>query len=328
MILAGFDEAGYGPKLGPLTIGWSAFEVPGDTLDATTQAPNLWTLLADAVRSGAKGEASKLWIADSKVIKPRKNGLKHLELGVLAFRSACGAEPGPALARLLGELGACERGPGRGLARQAWFQGLEEVSLPVHAWAGEVATRSERLKQAAAAGGARCLGARVRALDAQTYNEHAERTGNKGALLAEVTIDLLRELRACWEGPLDITVDKQGGRSHYIRLVGRAFPMAPLETVEEGQDASVYTAKTRQGPVRIAFRKGGEDESLPVALASMHCKYLRELLMDRFNHWFQERVPNLKATAGYAVDANRFLDDVGAHLARLEVPREALVRVR
>jgi hypothetical protein len=60
----------------------------------------------------------------------------------------------------------------------------------------------------------------------------------------------------------------------------------------------------------------------------MLAKYLRELFMDQLNAWFQARLPGLKATAGYATDANRFLLDVEPALPRLGLTREALVRAR
>src|SRR3954452_20338883 len=74
VIVAGFDEAGYGPRLGPLVLAWTAFRVPDATWDRC-----LWKELSAAVRDRCNGAKSKLWIADSKEIKPRTDGLKHLE---------------------------------------------------------------------------------------------------------------------------------------------------------------------------------------------------------------------------------------------------------
>ncbi|MGC8644023.1 MAG: hypothetical protein ACP5XB_29540, partial [Isosphaeraceae bacterium] len=43
-----------------------------------------------------------------------------------------------------------------------------------------------------------------------------------------------------------------------------------------------------------------------VALASIVSKTLREVWMDAFNAFWTSRLPGLKSTAGYPVDAARF----------------------
>ncbi len=322
MIVAGFDEAGYGPKLGPLVVAGTAFEVDADPSDAPDAALDLWERLAPAVRRTAKGDAAKVWVADSKAIKPRKDGLKQLELGVLAFRGVGGV---PAtVADLLAALGddphACRD--------QLWFHDLEQVTLPAYGWAGEVAARAARIAEAGAAAGVRYLGAEVRVLDARRYNARIAATHNKSEVLGETFVDLLRALRLQTRGPLEVVADKHGGRSHYLRLLGRAFALCPIDPLVEGPDLSAYALRTPQGPLRVTFRQSAEEVSLPVALASMHCKYLREVLMGRFNAWFQERIPGVKPTAGYAQDAGRFLEEVRARLPGLGVSLDTLVRSR
>jgi hypothetical protein len=316
MIVVGFDEAGYGPTLGPLVVGYSAFRIEG----ALADPPCLWKALETAVRSGARGEASKVWVADSKAIKPRKDGLKHLELGVLAFADF---RESMTLEDLLSALGV-----GDHVAKQAWFGDLAATKIPAKAWPGEVASRADRIAEASQASGVHFLDAAVRVYDARTYNDRVEETRNKGAVLEEACVSLVRSLRQRHTGDLHLTFDKHGGRNRYLRLLGRAFPMCALEIEHEGAEESSYTTVTPQGAVRALFRRSAEDESLPVALASMHCKYLREQLMARFNAWFGERIPGVKPTAGYALDAKRFLADVEQDLPRLGVARRALVRSR
>ena len=63
-------------------------------------------------------------------------------------------------------------------------------------------------------------------------------------------------------------------------------------------------------------------------LASCFAKYLRELMVESMNRWFQSQVPDLKPTAGYYVDGRRFLDDVADQIEALALPRHRLVRVR
>ena len=79
----------------------------------------------------------------------------------------------------------------------------------------------------------------------------------------------------------------------------------------------------------IHFREKGEAAFMPTALASMLCKYLRELCMHSFNAWWCNQIAGLRPTAGYYQDGSRlWLMDVEPHLGRLGVKRETLVRVR
>ena len=80
--------------------------------------------------------------------------------------------------------------------------------------------------------------------------------------------------------------------------------------------------------VKITFAARGEDRSFPTALASCTAKYLREMMMVSLNNWFAERIPNLKRTAGYYVDGNRFLQDVCSLVDQEDFPVDLLVRSR
>jgi hypothetical protein len=322
VIVAGFDEAGYGPRLGPLVVGWTAFEVP-DRLMRKREVPDLWDLLEGAVRRGCRGDPNQVWVADSKEIKPKKDGHKHLELGVLGFMGT--REPLPTtLEELVERVGQ----PASDCGGVRWFESQRAFRVPAHAWPGEVSARSQRLAAIGERTGVQFAGSQARVLPAEHLNGRFDSAGNKAEVLGEVFVDLLRCLREQHGGPLHVTCDKQGGRAAYAGLLGRAFPRCPIEIDVEGQLMSSYRVKTRRGVVRITFRAKADSTSLPVALASMTCKYLRELFMDLLNAWFQARVPGLRPTAGYAKDAGRFLKDVGAALPGMGVPMNTLVRAR
>ena len=62
-VLAGIDEAGFGPLMGPLVVSSSAFLVPETLLKA-----NLWQVLKKSVAEGRKHFAGRLVIADSKML--------------------------------------------------------------------------------------------------------------------------------------------------------------------------------------------------------------------------------------------------------------------
>lgn len=322
MIVAGLDEAGYGPRLGPLVVSCTAFSVDRPPTPIT---PCLWELLGPAVcREPGKGKDARVWVADSKQVKPKKDGVRLLELAVLSFLAAGEGLPG-SLPELLGAVGTDPVWAG---AAAPWYEGLAAQRLPALCWAGEVHTRAARLRAAGEASGVRFLGAGARVVPEAHFNARVRETDNKAAVLSEACVDLLRALRAAWPGPLDVLIDKHGGRDSYGRLLDAAFPRCPIEPIEEGGELSAYRIKTPSGPVRVIFRQEAELHGLPVALASMLAKYLREMFMAQLNAWFQARLPGLKPTAGYALDANRFLEDVGSALPRLGVDRELLVRAR
>jgi hypothetical protein len=75
----------------------------------------------------------------------------------------------------------------------------------------------------------------------------------------------------------------------------------------------------------IHFRPEAEDAHLPVALASMTAKLVRELAMARFNRYWCLRMPELKPTAGYTLDARRWLEEANGVVREEE--REVMVRM-
>ncbi|MBT4767319.1 MAG: hypothetical protein HOO04_03055 [Phycisphaerae bacterium] len=83
---------------------------------------------------------------------------------------------------------------------------------------------------------------------------------------------------------------------------------------------------TGRGPIEIRFAAQADANHLPVALASMTAKYVRELLMIRLNRFFQNHMPELKPTAGYVEDGRRFVSDIEPVIASAGLNRSALIR--
>jgi hypothetical protein len=60
----------------------------------------------------------------------------------------------------------------------------------------------------------------------------------------------------------------------------------------------------------------------------MVSKYLRELLMQELNSFWQEQVPGLRPTAGYPVDAARFWQAIRPAAQRLGIAEAAIWRCK
>lgn len=325
VIYAGIDEAGYGPKLGPLCVAMSVFHVkdwiPGDA------APDLWSLLHSAVARDIKSaKGQRLAIADSKIVKLpnssiRAHPLTHLEQGVLAFesarRDALDLLPNDeALFRALGF--AIEDVP-------AWYQ-QTPATLPVGSDVDLLRIRTAQLRRACVSAGVTPLGSTCAVMDERRFN-HA--IANGAANKSDVTFSMVGSLiRSIWsalepcestEAPARLVLDRQGGRIHYAKALTQALPGIKVQTMLEDslrsrylliEDTSEAGAAKRQLQLTVCVE--AENKHLPVALASMTAKLMRELLMARFNHYWSSKITELKPTAGYGSDAGRWMSDVSA----------------
>ena len=79
---------------------------------------------------------------------------------------------------------------------------------------------------------------------------------------------------------------------------------------------------------QVQFEVAAESKHLPVALASIYAKYLREIFMEMFNRYWTGQVPGLRPTGGYFVDGNRFLTEIGPACKKLGTPMHKLIRNR
>jgi ribonuclease HIII len=174
------------------------------------------------------------------------------------------------------------------------------------------------------------VGARV--VLEQQFNRMLESTRNKGSTLFSISaihIDLL--LNRFADRGLVIFCDRQGGREQYGALLRQMFDQWSLEIVSEIEGRAEYwlTRGGGTGPrVRLIFCEKAEGLCLSVAVASMLSKYLRELLMHRFNAYWRQHLPDLAPTAGYYTDGERFLRDIAAKRSELGIADEQLVRCR
>ncbi len=319
--LIGTDEAGYGPNLGPLVITATLWQVPDEAVEECLYARLKKTVTALPRRSARPDR--RIWLADSKVVYTSTDGLAALECGVRAALACCGIEP-PTLHALLEALDADCRTQTPHLP---WHAGCD-FALPLACEATDIDAATERLRTGLAAVDVRLLAVRSRVVFPETFNSEVERLNNKSTLLTQESLRLVRSLLdLCDAGEVRIACDKHGGRNAYAAALQEYVFDGLLQTVQESRAESVYRVRDGARRVEIGFRVGGE-RSLPAALASMTCKYVRETAMHAWNTFWQSRVPGLAPTAGYPTDAIRFRRDIAEAAAALDLPESLWWRSR
>jgi hypothetical protein len=266
----------------------------------------------------------RLTIGDSKSVYKPGRGLACLERTVLTALAVAGQLPRTwqAIWPLL------DADPRNDRAQVPWYAQYD-TELPLDVSEAELARQtilfSRGLKQA----GVELLRLRCRAIFPERFNRLVTKCDNKATALSQTTLQLVRKVLG--ELPsgerVSVVCDKHGGRNKYRQLLQEAFPDDLVMTVSESRMASVYRLGRASCPWEIAFWVQGE-QFLPSALASMVSKYLRELAMKAFNEFWQQRVHNLKATAGYPLDALRFKQDIAATQAALAIAEDTFWRHR
>jgi hypothetical protein len=317
--LIGIDEAGYGPNLGPLVMTSVACRVPEALVGA-----DLWHVLRAAVRRSAEDKDGRLLIADSKVVYSAARGLAALETGTLAAL-ALGTNGGPL--SLAGFLDCVLWASAGDVAAEPWYTG--QSLLPVAAAPAVCHAAAECLHGSSRRNDVAWTQVRSVVICPGRFNALLDRWGSKGAVLGHGLAELIRCNRNAAGGEsLHFLVDKHGGRNHYAPMLQASFPDGLVVAHKEGAACSAYTVLGARQQVRLTFEPRADAGHFCVALASMVSKYLREVLMGEFNHFWRQQVPDLEPTAGYPGDAARFFLAIRPACERLQLPEDAVWRRR
>jgi hypothetical protein len=288
--------------MGPLVVGCAAFQVP-------TGIGSL------ELSEGFKSAGAR--VGDSKRLYSQ-GGVKALEGPVLSFLRACGHE--------VTDLSSLARATGFGSVcwdEYPWYA-ASIPALPIVLSQEKIQETGDKLKDQLNRMGIGAMALQLRPVLEGEFNRRVRGT-NKAWVLASAGAELLRFIvETCGsDETCDILCDRLGGRKYYSDLLSYVFGVRPeidLETPEESR----YRLLCQGKRISIRYRVGADHESMAVGLASMACKYVREIFMEALNGYWCEKVSGLHPTAGYPEDGARFLSEIGPFLT--EQDRARLVR--
>ena len=277
MRVFGVDENGLGPRLGPLIATGVALELKSYAQGALSK----------------RGEA--LGITDSKASSAfgRMALAEGLTLAVLerlhgsAPRTADSLFAELAVDGMVGLRAPCPSGE---TARQCW---ADSPSLPL--FGGDIADGRTRLKALEGRSTLRITRARFVLICAGVLNHELSSGRSKLAVDLHAFERLVLDARAATEEPLLAICGMVGGIRKYEGYFGR-FPAAHVHRMEESKQRSVYAV---DGVGEVRFEVDSDANHLPVAIASMIGKYVREVSMERLNRYYATHDDTLPRVSGY-----------------------------
>ena len=219
---------------------------------------------------------------------------------------------------------------------------LPTLCLPHQADADACCARAAGMRMILDALGVSLVAVACRAIYPAQFNALLCQGLNKSDILSRTTLALAASLRTKANAePALIWCDRHGGRKHYSALVAQHFGATLVQTLAETPARSAYRVpaqakadltqaqadlnQAQAANLDIEFNVGGESQ-VPVAVASMTAKYIRELAMHAFNAFWSSRSPGLNPTAGYPVDALRWRCDARDAIAQAGVRDKDLWR--
>ena len=303
MRVLGVDENGLGPRLGPLVA--TAVLVEVSTYDAKKLARAAARVgVGDSKQTSAHGQM-KAAEGVALAIAERVSGQVPHDLdallaavsidGSLALRAPCPHASTP----------------------QCWG---ERVPLP--AFGGDVAEGRASLA-ALAKRGVVVRRARSAIACVKVFNREVERRGSKLSVDLELFERLILDARATCADDLLAICGMVGGIRKYRDFFARIDASAITEA-EESRERSRYRV---DGVGEIVFEVDSDAHHLPVALASMLGKYVRELAMERQTRFYRGHDTSLPVVSGYHDPVTRrFVEASAALRASLAIADDCFER--
>jgi ribonuclease HII len=298
MLVMGVDENGLGPRLGPLVATSVALQIPRYARSALC-IRGLALGLTDSKETGGFG---RMGFTESVALALIKRSAAELPASADAFLNM--VSPGSRQ-----RLRACC--PDAPTAGQCWA-----IDLPVPAFGGDASYGEELLDRLVGRSSLRIVDVQSRIACAGVLNAKLAAGTNKLAVDLELFEDLIRAVHARHGSPLLAVCGMIGGLRDYASRLSRFEPQSvqPLA----GRRGQRRYAIDGVGEVR--FEVDADARHLPVALASIVGKYVREICMRRIGEFYQQGNPELKLASGYHDPVTtRFIDATEPSRRRLGI---------
>lgn len=314
----GIDEAGYGPTLGPLVMALTATGWPDDWEPWDDAWSSLSHLIQPVGSGRSRSKDARLIVGDSKKIKVLSGG--HQRLGSpwrTLFHPDMPAEV--SVDDFLVKVNCLGRDE---LMAEPWWRPGHPVVLESAPNGCTLPARTPPIP---------VFRALILVVAVEHFNAVCRRSGSKGTVIGNGWITLLSHfLRSVADGDrVEVLADKQGGRDRYGgMLIEATHGMGWVIPERESASESIYRCTGLPYGLRLQVTPRAEASCPNVALASMIAKHMRDTTMEVFHAFWAAEVPGLKPTAGYPVDAVRYIQAIQPSAERLGIAMDRLRRER
>ncbi len=253
MLVIATDEAGYGPKLGPLVIAASQWTWAANHDDPSLDESSIDDLIAafDPLGVPVTIDGQTLRIDDSKAVYKAGSGLAKLHAVVSASHHWCGhslTDVPTMLAHVAGQDAA-------DISSMDWLSFLSsdpmtaksKTATAIDQWSGSGIELSD---------------VQARVITAKRFNALCESGLNKADLLSQATLGLVRDaVLSSEEEHICVFCDRHGGRRYYAGVIQQTFPEGTTTVVSESKTQSIYQCRweglSGKRTLRIAFTVKG-----------------------------------------------------------------------